>query len=132
MFTHLNPLAIIIVAILNILLGMAWYSASLFGNKWADALQLRYEEFKPTASHYFGGFIVSLITAIVMAIFVDWLDLYTLLEGAIFGFLIWLGFVATSHFSGVIWAKKPLKAYIIDASFLLISYIMMGAILAAW
>lgn len=132
MYWVVNPFAIIVVVILNILLGMLWYSPKVLGKVWADTLRIRYDKIKPSVFHYVAAIIVSLITATVMSIFISWLDLVTIGEGLVFGFLVWLGFVATSHFSGVIWAQKPFKAYLIDVSFLLVNLLIMGAILSVW
>lgn len=129
---HYAFLPIIVVAALNIGLGMLWYSPALFGTLWAKEHRFEYSDLKPTALHYIGAIIVSLITVIVFYNFVHWFNITKISEGIKLGFWIWLGFIATTHFSGVIWAKKPYKAYLVDTGFQLASMVMMGAILSVW
>lgn len=125
-------LAIVTVAIINNILGMIWYSKKCFGTMWAKSNKFDMGRMKSGAQHILGSLIVSLVTASVVFCFVQSLNLTMVSDGLKLGFLAWLGFVATNHFSGVIWAKKPLKVYFIDVGFLLISLLVMGALLTMW
>jgi len=127
-----NYLAIVVVAIINNILGAIWYSSMIFGKAWAKACKIEMGKKKAGAKHFLGGFLMSLVMAVVVACFVIKLDMTMASEGVKLGFLLWLGFIATSQFCGVIWAKKPLKVYFIDAGFYLASLLIMGAILATW
>lgn len=48
------------------------------------------------------------------------------------GFWIWLGIVAPLIMDGQLWEKKPWKLFWINASYRLVSFLLMGAILATW
>lgn len=124
--------AVIVVTILNNTLAMAWYSPKFLGTLWAKEHQFDLETLKPTALHFAGAILVSFLTAFVFSLIINWVGVATSWEGILLAFLIWLGFVVTTHFSGVIWAKKPLKVYLIDTGFQLVSLLMMGAILGYW
>jgi hypothetical protein len=113
-------------------LGMLWYSPALFGTLWAKEHNFNLADLKATPLHYLGAILVSLIIVSVFYILIHSFSVNTVAKGAVLGFFLWLGFIATTHFSGVLWARKPLKAYLIDTSFQLVSLIMIGAILAAW
>lgn len=129
---HYAILPIIVVTALNIGLGMLWYSPALFGTLWAKAHRFDQSSLKPTALHYIGAIIVSFATVAVFYGLLHWFNLTQISEGIKFAFWLWLGFIATTHFSGVIWAQKPLTAYLIDTAFQFVSFIMMGAILSYW
>jgi hypothetical protein len=129
---EVSYVAIIVVTIINIILGMIWYSPQVLGKAWQDAMHMSDSDAQYSVKSILGAFVVALITAWVMAIFIDWLHATTVAAGVITGFFVWLGFVATTHFSGVLWARKPLKAYFIDAGFYLVNFIIMGGILGAW
>ena len=131
-FDDLNWAAILVIAVLNIILGMLWYSPQVFGKTWMELMRFDESECEASYQHIIGGFCVALITATVLAIFVNFAEAFTMGEGMTVGFLAWLGFVATTHFSGVIWAKKPLKAYLIDSGYYLVYLLIAGAILGAW
>jgi hypothetical protein len=53
-------------------------------------------------------------------------------EGLLVAFLIWLGFIVTTQYSAVIWAKKPLNVFLCDIGCELLSLLAMGAILSLW
>ena len=127
-----NVAPIVVVTILNILLGMLWYSPMFLGDMWAKAHKFEKKKMKPTPMHFIGSVITTLVTACVIAFLVQRFGIDRWEYGMSFGFYFWLGFVATSHFSGVIWAKKPLTVYFIDAGHYLVSLVMMTAIIAGW
>lgn len=54
----------------------------------------------------------------------------SVMGGASFGFMAWLGFIATTLYNDVIYAKKPVELYLINAGYLLCSFVLMGAILS--
>jgi hypothetical protein len=111
--------SIFLVAVINVLFGMFWYSPQFLGHTWAKAQHFNLRDMKPSPFHYVGAVAVSTVTAIVLANLVRIFEIHSLLDAIKVGFLCWLGFVATSHFSGVIWARKPLVVYFIDVSYLL-------------
>ena len=127
-----NFLAIIVVVVVNLLLGAIWYSPYLFGPAWTKAHLFNVSDLKPTPFHYIGAAIVAFITAWVFSLIINWTEAITIAEGAFLGFFLWLGFVATTHFSGVLWAKKNIIAYLIDSGYQLVSLILMGILLTAW
>ncbi len=126
---HWNWLGIIIAAVVNLILGSFWYSPYLFGKAWVDANKFDMKSLVGTPLHYVGALIVSLLTAWVLDILLHHFNITSYSVGASVAFWIWLGFIATSHFSGVLWAKRPLKSYIIDTIFSLVSLLVMSMIL---
>ena len=125
-------LSIIGVTIINSILGMLWYSPWLLGTKWAKAHKFDMKKLKATPWHYVGSILVSLVTAIVLAILIYAINIQDWRGGLLFGIYLWIGLIATTHFSGVIWARKPLRVYFIDVAYLLISVVMMTTLLTAW
>jgi hypothetical protein len=128
----LDLIAVVVVTVLNNLLGMTWYSKSFLGTEWAAAHKFDLSTLKATPMHFIAAIANSFLTALVFSLLVNWFEINSAWQGMILGFMIWLGFIATTHFSGVIWAQKPLKAYLIDTGFQLVSMLMMGAILGYW
>lgn len=123
---------VLTVTVLNIVLGMLWYSPLLFGNLWAKAYKFEAKNLKPTPWHYAGSILVSLVTASVLALLIKQFHIITWDKGLLLAIYLWLGFIVTTHFSGVIWAGKPLRVYFIDVAYQFVSLVMMGTILAAW
>ncbi len=129
-FSYVVP--VVVVTILNILLGMLWYSPLLVGPIWAKAYKFDLKKLKPTPWHYAGSVLVSLITVSILDFLIHRFEITTWREGMLLGFYLWLGLVATTHFSGVIWAKKPIRVYFIDLGYFFISIEMIGILLAVW
>ncbi len=130
--TDVNFLAVIVAAILNGFVGYFWYSPMLLGDFWVKAHKFDVAELKATPMHIAGALLVGFIVAWVLCATIHSLHVDSALGGVKVAFFVWLGFVATTQFSGVIWAKKPLKAYGVDVGFFLVSMCAMGAIFGAW
>lgn len=131
-YFDVNWLAVIVVALLNVAMGALWYSPKAFGRLWTRAHNFSEGMLQPTAWHYLGAVIVGLITAWVLAVFVNLVNPMTMGEAAGMAFLAWFGFVAATSLSGVIWAKKPVMAYVIDSAFELLALVVMTCILTFW
>ncbi len=132
LFSNINFLAVLIAALSNVLLGMFWYSPSLLGTLWAKSHNFRRPVLRPTSVQYLLAIGVAFILAWVLAAFINWFGISTIWEAKKLAFFLWLGFIATTQFSGVIWAKKPYISYLIDASFELVSLVIMAVIIATW
>lgn len=129
-FEHINWLAVLVVAIINTIIGIFWYSPKVLGDVWAETLQIR--DVKPSILRYIGGFVVALIMSWVLALLANELNLNSITAGAATGFFIWLGLIAAPQFQGVIWAKKPIRVYVIDIGYYLVALVIMMSILSIW
>lgn len=130
-FAEIPWLAVVIATIGNTFLGALWYSC-LFGRLWADAYKLTPDLRKPSPIHYIGTLGVSFVMAFVLAGLSHFFHINTVSAAICLGFWIWLGLVATTHFSGVIWAQKPLKVFLIDTGYLLLGIVLMLTLFAVW
>ena len=70
--------------------------------------------------------------AYVLARFVLHYGAASILEGAVIGFMAWLGFVATVTLASVFYESRPSRLWVINNGYLLLSLVVMGAILGAW
>lgn len=120
---------IVIAIIINQLIGALWYSPRIFGTRWAIAHHFDMSKMKALPSHYLGAILVGVVLVLTIAAIQMMLGISSLETALILGFLMWLGFVATSHFSGVIWAKKPLLVFMIDTGYFLVTTLITSAII---
>lgn len=133
-----NIWAVIAAAAVNMVLGFLWYSDMMFGKQWMKLMGIHptkeeKEKMQKTMGPAMGIMLVSsLIMAYVLDRFVHMAMANTLLEGAKVGLWAWLGFVATTMLSSVLFGKKPLKLYYIDTGYYLVLMLINGAILARW
>lgn len=122
---------VVIAAVVNMVIGMVWYSKSLFGHAWAKLNEMKEKDMKPKAEAMVYGFINSLVIAYFLSFFEGNLGVTNVTDGMLVGFLLWLGFVATTQIACVIWCKKPFKLFAINTGGKLLSFLVMSGIIAA-
>ncbi len=134
----INVMAVLVAAVVNVMIGMVWYSPAFLGNMWMDLSGMKpknkTEEAqmkKDAMPAMVGSAVVSLIMAYVLAHFVDFLNVQTISQGAQLGFWVWLGFVGTVTLSDHLYTKNPIQLYFINTGYRLVSFLAMGAVLAA-
>ncbi len=138
-FMNVNLLAVLVAAVSTVVVGFLWYSPVLFAKPWMIEMgydpndKAKTEEMKKSAGPKYGGaFIASLITAFVLAKLMHAISIYDLMFGLKLGFGVWLGFVATVQFTGVLFQKQSTKLFGINTGYQLVCYLAMGAILGVW
>ncbi len=132
-----NYFAILIAAIASMIIGGLWYSPILFGNIWIKLSGFTNKEKdkakqRGMAKFYIIALIGSLVTSFVLAHFVKYMGI-TSIGGALqLAFWIWVGFIATVMLGTVIWEGKPVKLYLINAVYQLVSFSVAAVILTLW
>ena len=132
-----NYLAVLVAAIVAYAIGAFWYSPAGFGNKWIKLMNFKKKDLKKAkeknmTNAYISTFVAQLVTAGVLAYFIESLNMMTVYQGAIVGVWAWLGFHATSMLGGVFWENKPWGLYYLNIGHSLVSLVVMGAIIGAW
>lgn len=131
--TSVNWWAVIAATVVNMVLGSLWYSRMLFGTAWMKLSGV--DPQKATAGRnraYFLMLVTAFITAFLLAVFVGTIGAATAMEGALIGFLLWLGFVATTMSASVLFEGRPVALYAINASYHLVAFVFMGWLFAMW
>ena len=131
---NVNLWSVIVAAVVAFVLGGLWYSPLLFGKKWMKLSKMSEKDMKGTNAHlsYLGTLIISLVTAYILAVFVGYAGAMTFSSGMLAGFWVWLGFVATKSFGGVLWEKKPFALWVLNSGYDLLSLLLMAGIIAVW
>ncbi len=130
---QINYLAVVVAAVINMGLGFMWYGP-LFGKSWMKMVGLSKEDVKNTSmvQPMIIGFASALVMAYVLNNFVRMDGGGTAMAGAMVGFWIWLGFLATSFVSVVIWERKSWNLYALNSGYYLVLLLINGAMLAVW
>lgn len=128
-FAGINYVAVVVAAVAGFAVGMGWYMS--LGNIWMAALGKTKDELKPSA----GPFIVSGISLLVMATMLAGVighlgkNQVTLVNGAISGFFIWLGFVITTMATNHAYQGQKQTLTLVDGGHYLAVLVVMGAII---
>lgn len=130
--SDVNLVSVFIGAIITYLLGWFWYSPRVFGHEWMRGIGFRAEELSVQWYHFVGGFLVALVTAWVFANLITYFNIVEIGEGVWLGFWLWLGFIATTCFSGFLWERKTFNVYLINVGYHLVSLLFLGAFLTYW
>ena len=127
----INYLAVAAGVVLNMIIGMAWYSPALFGNIWAAGIKFKG---KPEMNiwHLVQGLGVGLFIVLGIAHIFHHMNINTLYGALHTCAAIALCFVLPTHYNGVIWAQKPCSVFFVDAGYYLVSFCAIGGLLVWW
>lgn len=128
---HIDWLMVFVAAILNMVIGYFWFSKWLFGPTWQKLCDMKEKGRKCKKRCLAAGFVVSLVIAYFLSFFEAHLGVTTVTDGMLIGFFIWLGFVATTQISAVIYCKKPFKLFAIKTGYKLVSLLVMSGVIGA-
>jgi hypothetical protein len=130
-----NYLAVAAAAILAFGFGSLWYGVVL-AKPWMTAQGFTREELEADSGSRgktFGlTFLVYLFLALVMAMLVDLTKPATVEQGVWLGLMAWFGFMVPVNLTGVLYARKGLALFVIDAVYQLIIALMVAAVVTAW
>lgn len=121
---------VLAAALVNMIIGSIWYSPILFGNAWLRAMGKRKEDIKGGGKAMAAMIIPALITAYVLAHFLQVADATTVSAGMIIAFWAWLGFSFTTAITGPIFEQKSWKVFWIGTFYNLVAFLVMSWVLA--
>src|SRR5438309_6713575 len=128
---------VLVVAALYWILGGVWYSPLLFANKfialigWTPQQIAALQQAGETQSLIL-AFISSLVLSFILAHFLRYTKANNVADGLKTAFWLWLGFAVTTNLETVLFEKRALGLFLINDSYHLVGFLMMGAILAVW
>lgn len=132
---NLSFIAVAIAAISSYILGFIWYHWAVFGEAWANALDLTKEEADKTEG-LGGAFVISLVSGLVKAVFIALLmsaiNITGVINGALLGVVLAVVFTATSlgYYNG--FARTPSKLTLINSAHSVIELALIGAIIGSF
>ena len=138
-FSSINWLAVLACVIVSMVVGSIWFHPKTFFPAWWKAIgksETESPEMKNPALSWGLTILASLVQAVFMALMVHALGSLTPGgatpgSGALAGFILWLGFVASTSLTNKIFANQ-LKAWVLEMGPHLIDFVLFGAILGAW
>ena len=143
-FSTINWLAVVLCVVASMVIGGVWFGPKTFFPAWWKAIGKTGEPTMGGSSTpgsslgmgmVWGGLVLaSFIQAVFMSLMVNAMGSMTggatLGSGALAGFLLWLGFVASSSLTNKLFADR-LQAWVLEQGNHLITFVVMGAIVGA-
>lgn len=132
MDTHV--IAVVLASLIGMVTGAVWYSPLMFAKPWMRLSKISEARMKNVdmTRTYSIMFASLLLGAYVLSLVLQSMGADSVLTGAGIGLLVGLGFVATSNLTAVIFQDKPITLYLIDTGYYVVTFILMGALLAVW
>ncbi len=130
---EINYWAVVVAALSGFAVGALWYGP-LFGRQWMAASGVTEADVKNTnfPRIYGVAFVMSLLSAFVLAHVVAQFNATTVKAGAQAGFWMWLGFIVTVQVTDALFNRTSKRLVSIDAGYRLVWLVVMGVILAVW
>jgi hypothetical protein len=130
-WTGVNWLAVIVAAVVDFVLGFAWYSRALFGRRWATLAGINLEQMSGGGASpiYAVPAVRALVSAYVLALLALGLGASTLLDGALLGLLVSLGFVVASTVDDYVFTGRPRDLWVLNSGYHVVGFVVMGAII---
>lgn len=129
----INYWAVLVAAVIRMAVGFAWYSPPVLLKPWQQLTGVTPETMRAGLGR---AMVVDVIASLIMAFalaniigasgITDWFN------GAMAGFWVWLGFIATMMVSLWGYEDRSLKLIAINLGNNLIALVLMGALLAVW
>lgn len=133
---QINFLAVILAAIIDMLLGMFWYSPVGFGKLWMKMVGKTEAELKEAGTTagmaYMASTLAAVVMAFVLAHVVKISGATDYITGAQVGFWMWLGFVVAGVLPVYIFEDRKKGLYILYIFYKLLSIVAMAVLLALW
>jgi hypothetical protein len=130
---QLNFVAMLVCAVIVWMIGALWYSPVLFAKPWAAIIGRPMGE-KPKGVYVgmIGSLIGDILLCFVLAHVILWSGAEGWLSGAHIGVLVWMGFMAAVQYPQSVYEGRPLRYFLINAGYWLVSLAAVGAVLAVW
>lgn len=134
---QINFMAVVAAAVVNMVLGFLWYGP-LFGKSWMKMIGYSKEDMEKAKKSgkmpklYAIAAVGALVMAYVLSHFVQLGGNASATDGAMVGFWAWLGFIATTTLSSVLWEQKSWNLYFLNNGYYLVLLLINGALLTAW
>lgn len=124
---------ILAASVASVVLGYIWYHPRVFGAAWMRMTGVTPEMAERGARrntiYAFVALLASMIVAYVMNYFgIAW-GVYDWVGAIELGFWTWVGFAAPAMLGSVLWEHRPVRLYLINAVYWLLSFIVMAVIL---
>jgi hypothetical protein len=130
-----NYLAVIAAAMLAFGFGALWYGV-LMAKPWMAAQGFTREQLEADTQSMgrTSGltFLVYLFLALVMAMLVSLTNPADVNQGLWLGLMVWFGFMVPVNLTSVLYARKGMSLFVIDAVYQLIVALMVAAVVTAW
>lgn len=127
--------AILLCTVASMVIGFAWYSPLLFAKPWMKLSGWTEKQMKENqksgqmAKTYGISTLTSLVMAYVLNMLMNRSGINSIYPALMTAFWVWLGFVATTSITEVLYMKRSWTLYLINTGYQLATLLVMAVIL---
>jgi len=130
----IEALHILGAAIASVLISFVWFHPRVFGTYWRGVVGFSHEQEKRGIRrmplYTLIALIGSLLLAYVLEAFAGAWGVVTWFDALGLAFWAWVGFIVPTSLGTILWEQKPVRFYLVNAGYWLISFVVMVLILA--
>ena len=130
MFSGISFWWVLLAIVVYFGIGAVWYSPVLFMKQWQAEIKRKSAEMSMATSAMATTFAAMVVLVLVEAYIVSATGTHGLMNGLQLGFVLWLGFTATTALVNNVFQGGSKKLYAIDQGYHLVGIALAGAILA--
>ena len=127
-------LSVFIATVVYVIIGAFWYSKFGFGKTWEKCIAKEKKSKKKQSKRPYFSYFISFVLGYIIAFFIAYIENFLLIssfwDGLIAGCIIWFGFVFTTQAVMVLFEKRSVKLVLIDVGYWLITFAILGGVLA--
>jgi uncharacterized protein YebE (UPF0316 family) len=129
----INYLAVIVAAIVKVAIAGVWFAIPVNNKAWMTATNSTKEDIKKrTPVALVVDLLSSFVLAWILAHAIGYAGAKDIGGGIMVGFFNWLGFILAAQIPTLTWDKRDPRFFTSAQIFMLIAFLVMGAILASW
>jgi hypothetical protein len=130
-FNDVNIVSVLIASVAQMIVGMIWYSPSVFGKAWMHEIGFAENDCKncDMKKAMGTGFLGTLVGTYFVMIALLLLGPRDLNEGFMIAFVLWAAVAVPIGLSGVAWEQRTLKLFAINAAYTLVGLLVAVAVL---
>lgn len=134
---EVNYMAVLLAVVASMVVGFVYYSPFVLGKPWMKLMGMGKDDMKPKgpemAKLYGTSAVLALVTAYVlyhvMTMSMAFFNYSPLSTGLTSAFWMWLGFIMPVQATEVLFSKKPVKLFVINTGYQLVSLLVMGVVI---
>lgn len=130
--SQIRILPTVIGAVASMVLGFLWYSPILFAKPWMRLSGITDKDMegmkKGMGKTYGASFVAAIIMAAALGLVLSWARPVSLTDAFVVSFVVWLGFVASTMITSVLFDKKPFNLFLINSGYQLASLLVMAVV----
>lgn len=127
---NVNWVAVILSAVASMVVGFIWYSPPLFQKAYLAEIGKTAEDAAAAPpTNYLISFVLAIVEAVFLSGLIGAMGNAGLGSGLTAGFLVWLGFVATTSAANTLFGDRTFRLWYVQNGNHLLTLLAMGAIL---